>query len=191
MTYTKTIFLLLCSSFSLSASPDDFETKVAPIMQKFCVECHGGEDVKAGIDFNDFKSYDDVLRHREVWVDVFDAVEFEDMPPEDKNQPSEAEREIVMDWLDKNVVNADWQKMADPGRVSLSRLTKIEYQNSLRDLFGMDLQSGIYLGRDPEGSTGFTNDRGNLTFPLFALQDFLREAERATDAVLSYSQPEW
>ncbi len=87
--------------------------------------------------------------------------------------------------------HADWEALADPGRVSLSRLTRLEYQNSLRDLFGMDLQSGIYLGRDPEGSTGFTNDRGNLTFPLFALQDFLREAERATDAVLSYSEPAW
>ena len=183
--------LLLAASLTLPAHADDFETEIAPIVQKYCIECHGGDDVKAGIDFNDFKDYNDVLRHREVWADVFDAVDFEDMPPEDEKQPTEAERKKIIAWLDRNVVNADWDKLADPGRVSLSRLTLIEYNHSLRDLFGMDLQSGIYLGRDPEGSTGFTNDRGNLTFPLFALQDFLREAERATDAVLSYGKPEW
>ncbi len=183
--------MLLTACLALPAAADDFETEVAPLVQKYCIECHGGDDVKAGIDFNDFKDYNDVLRHREVWTDVFDAVDFEDMPPEDDPQPTEEERKKIVAWLDKNVINADWEKMADPGRVSLSRLTLIEYNHSLRDLFGMDLQSGIYLGRDPEGSTGFTNDRGNLTFPLFALQDFLREAERATDAVLSYGKPKW
>ncbi len=61
------------------------------------------------------------------------------MPPEDEAQPTEAERNKITEWLNKNVVNTDWEKMADPGRVSLSRLTRIEYNNSLRDLFGMDL----------------------------------------------------
>ncbi len=185
------LILLLAASMALPAAADDFTSEISPLIQKYCIECHGGEDVKAGIDFNDFKDYNDVLRHREVWDEVYDQVDFQDMPPEDEKQPTDAERKKITDWLHKNVVNADWAKLADPGRVSLSRLTRLEYNNSLRDLFGMDLQSGIYLGRDPEGSTGFTNDRGNLTFPLFALQDFLREAERATDAVFSYSQPAW
>ena len=79
----------------------------------------------------------------------------------------------------------------DPGRQSLSRLTTIEYCNSVRDIFGIDLHAGVYLGRDPEGATGFTNDRDNLSFPLFAMQDYLREAERAVDAFLGYGQPRW
>lgn len=183
--------LVLLGCTSLATAADDFHDVVAPLLQKYCMDCHGGEDIKAGIDFNDFKSYNDVLRHQHLWSEVLDQVEFEDMPPEDESQPTAKEREILISWITENVVNADWKSLSDPGRVSLSRLTRIEYNNSLRDIFGMDLQSGIYLGRDPEGSTGFTNDRNNLTFPIFALQDFLREAERATDAVLSYGQPEW
>ncbi len=185
-------WIISFASLASFVHADEFEAKIKPLIGKYCIKCHGGDDVKAGIDFNDHKLYNDVLRDRKMWTDVLDALEFEDMPPEDHDvHPSEAERELLVEWLGKNVVNADWKALADPGRVSMARLTKLEYSNALRDIFGMDLQAGIYLGRDPEGSTGFTNDRGNLAFPLFALQEYLREAERATDAVLSYAQQPW
>ena len=76
-------------------------------------------------------------------------------------------------------------------RVSLARLTSIEYRNSIRDIFGVDLQAGALLGNDPEGNTGFTNDRDALTFPLFAFDNFMREAERAVDAWFGYGEEPW
>ena len=61
----------------------------------------------------------------------------------------------------------------------------------MRDVLGLDVQAGSLLSNDPEGSTGFTNDRESLSFPLFAFDDFLREAECAAETVLGFDGKPW
>ncbi len=53
------------------------------------------------------------------------------------------------------------------------------------------MQAGDFLGKDPEGNTGFTNDRDSLTFPLFAMDGFLREAERAVEGFMNFQREPW
>lgn len=113
------------------------------------------------------------------------------MPPQDALQPSPAESDRLTSWLGRELHQVDWKALAQPGRQSLSRVTTIEFRNRIRDVFGLDLRAGVYLGRDSEGATGFTNDRDNLSFPLFGMQEFLREAERAVDAFMGYGRPQW
>ena len=178
---------------ALISSAADFETDIRPLVQHYCLKCHGGDEVEAGVDFSLHREMKDVLRDRTMWMDALEQIRSGDMPPKKKSsaQPSEAERQQLITWINESVVHTDWRKYADPGRVSLARVTKLEFRHAVRDVLGMDVQAGTFLSNDPEGSTGFTNDRESLSFPLFAFDDFLREAERAAETVMGFAEKPW
>ena len=163
---------------------------IGTLVQKYCVRCHGGEEVEAAIDLRGNYRQIDLLKKSKVWNRVLQQLEMEAMPP-DEPYPSAAEYASLIAQIKSAVHDVDWQKFHSPGRIGLARLTTVEYQNAVRDIFEIDLQAGAFLSKDPEGNTGFTNDRESLTFPLFAFDNFLREAERVVDAYLSFSHEPW
>ena len=195
----KTFFQYLASvtialsAFCDLASAEDLPLR--PFLETYCIKCHGGEKTEAEINLRS-DSYDQIslLRRRDVWNRVLEQIEFEDMPPKGP-LPSQQEYLSTIHYINKSINEVDWHQFHDPGRMELARLTTIEYKNSIRDIFGIDLQAGEFLGKDPEGNTGFTNDRDSLTFPLFAFDNFMRESEReserAVDAWLSYGRKPW
>ncbi|MFN3151541.1 DUF1588 domain-containing protein [Bremerella sp.] len=160
------------------------------LVQKYCVRCHGGEEVEAAIDLRSSYCQLDMLKKKDVWNRVLEQLESESMPTEGPF-PTSAEYETMISQIRTSVQHVDWQKVHHPGRIGLARLTTVEYRNSIRDVFGVDLQAGTFLGKDPEGNTGFSNDRDSLTFPLFAFDNFLREAERVVDAYLGFDRVPW
>jgi hypothetical protein len=171
----------------------DFAKDIRPLVERHCLKCHGGDETEAGVDFSRHETMTDVLRDRTMWMDALEQIQSGDMPPNKKavTQPTADERKQLIAWINESVVHADWKEFADPGRVSLARLTKLEFRNAVRDVFSVDVQAGSLLSNDPEGSTGFTNDRESLSFPLFAFDDFLREAERAAETMLGFAEPRW
>jgi len=171
----------------------DFAKDIRPLIERHCLKCHGGDEVEAGVDFSRHRQMSDVLRDRTMWLDALEQIQTREMPPQKKSvpQPTDAERNQLMAWINESVVHTDWKKHADSGRVSLARLTKLEFRHAVRDVLGVDVQAGVFLSNDPEGNTGFTNDRESLSFPLFAFDDFLREAERAADTVLGFAEKPW
>ena len=184
------MYRLLISIFLLSNGVVRGADSIEPFLQKYCVRCHGGEKIEADIDLRGGTSQIALLQNRDMWSRVLDQLEFEDMPPKSP-LPSAEEYQAIIAFLDQSIHHVDWKQFHNPGRMSLARLTTVEYQNAIRDIFGIDLQAGHYLGKDPEGSTGFTNDSESLTFPLFAFDNFMREAERVADAILSYGKDPW
>ncbi|MEM7015701.1 MAG: DUF1587 domain-containing protein, partial [Verrucomicrobiota bacterium] len=165
-------------------------SKLEPFFANYCVDCHNSDEAEAGVDLEGPIDRLRMLRDHETWLHVIEQIETEEMPPK-KPYPSKSEIETTLAIIDQAVNNVDWTEFHDPGRTTLARLTKLEYRNAVRDIFGVDLQAGRFLVDDPEGNSGFTNDRESLSFPLFAFDDFLREAERAADTVLGFAEPVW
>ncbi|MEM7390706.1 MAG: DUF1592 domain-containing protein [Verrucomicrobiota bacterium] len=183
----KTLVHLLGLTFCTMGTAGE---RTETLIRTYCVRCHGEEKTEANMDLRGPYDTGSLLKHRKKWLKVIDQLELEDMPPK-KPFPTEAEYAHLMDYLSGSIERVDWTKYHDPGRVSLARLTRVEYRHAIREIFEVDLQAGDYLGRDPEGQTGFSNDREALTFPLFALDDFMREAERAVEAWLNYHLEPW
>ncbi len=77
----------------------------------------------------------------------------------------------------------------DVGRVTLPRLTKAEYNNTLRDLLGVDFQRGGMLLDDGQGLSGFTNDRDALFISPALAEQLFDAAEYALDSLLALKQP--
>lgn len=180
----------LPSTLSASGKAGDYNTSVKPLIEKYCTKCHGGEKQKAGVRLDGEQTHVGILQEKDLWHTVTDLLVYDEMPPEEP-YPTDQERSALIDWFQDSLINVDWNRYHNPGRMGLSRLTEIEYRNAITDIFGLDLQAGVFLGQDPEGATGFTNDHETLTFSLFALQDFMREAERAADAFLAYRNAPW
>ncbi len=112
-----------------------FKDVVTPFVKKYCQECHSSRRSKAGINYEvALKNPADPASNRR-WQQAFANVKAHDMPPEDADeQPTDEERQKFLDWIGQ----LKYLSPKDPGKFVIRRLTKTEYGNTLRDLFGVD-----------------------------------------------------
>ena len=164
-------FSVLLLDNARAVRADAFATSIQPILQKYCVRCHGGgEEINGEVDFTKIKSQAKVEEHFELWETAVELVAAGSMPPEDQPQPSDEEKAILRDWYhDRFVRNVQ----PHPSYFRPRRLSAYEYRNTLHSLFGFELEVAVreaeqtvvekslvmkLLPTDPPGPTGFTND---------------------------------
>ena len=160
-----------------------FENEIVPLLQKYCVKCHRGEKPKGEFDITHFKTVEQIRKARDEWRQVLLVVSENEMPPDDP-LPSAAERQKLIDWLE-DVTKIDWSKVRNPGHVTIPRLTRDEYNNTMRDLLGVDLRPGSRFSEDGEGSSGFNTDRDALFVTPAQLEKYFEAAERALDGLIA------
>ena len=119
---------------------------VRPIVEKYCVRCHSGAKPRGGLNLDAFKDQAAVLAKPKVWEKVSEYLRGGMMPPEGKPKPTPAELDAFYAWLDADVLKVDCTTgPKDPGRVTIRRLNRAEYNNTIRDLVGVDFQPGRRL----------------------------------------------
>jgi hypothetical protein len=116
----------------------DFDRDVRPVVEKYCHSCYGDRaKPKGDLSLSRFKTAADSRAAKPVWQTVAESVRAREMPPEGKPQPTDAERAAVEEWVAALLAEADLGGRPDPGRPALRRLTRLEYNNSVRDLLGL------------------------------------------------------
>ncbi|MSU49005.1 MAG: DUF1592 domain-containing protein [Opitutus sp.] len=114
---------------------ESFREQVAPFVRKYCVTCHGNRKSKAGVNFESGLKYPGSPGFSKHWKQGLINVRAHDMPPDDAaKQPTEEERQMFVDLIAK----LKFLSPPDPGPFVIRRLNKVEYGNTLRDLFGVD-----------------------------------------------------
>ena len=166
-----------------AASPPDFAT-IQPMLEKYCYQCHDGDVQKGDLRLDEFESTKAVLRERKTWLHVLEQLETGEMPTKEP-LPSEAEYEEMILWVDRAVNQLDWEKIKNPGHVTIPRLTKSEYNRTIRDLFGLDSAPGDVFSEDGEGRSGFNNDRDGLFITASQMEKYFEAAEKSVDAVMA------
>ena len=181
--------ILLGAAIPLCASPANreldlaFRNEVRPLLDTYCSRCHGPELRTAGIAFSDFADHASVVKSRSVWVRALRVLRENEMPPVDP-QPTVEERQTLVDWIDDAVNNLDWTEFRDPGAVTIPRLNRTEYNNTIRDLTGLDLRPASAFPVDGQGESGFRNDRDGLfVAPLLAAK-YLDAASQVVDVLI-------
>ena len=112
-----------------------FGEGVAPFVKSYCSSCHGIKRQKGGINFEPALKNPGEAASGKRWKQALANVKAHDMPPEDADkQPTEEERRAFM----HGIAKLKFLSSKDPGPFVLRRLTKMEYGNTLRDLFGVD-----------------------------------------------------
>lgn len=165
--------LIIAASFACVSAihaETTYVSAIRPLLQKYCIDCHGGEDASGEIDLLQIQSEQEVMQSFETWESVARAVRDGVMPPDDEPQPSESERQLIHDWYQHQFIDS---VTAHPGYFRPRRLSAHEYRNTLHSVFGFPLEVAIVeaeqtvaekslvmklLPIDPPGPSGFKND---------------------------------
>jgi len=168
-----------------SAAPKkgDYATDIAPLLTKYCMGCHGGEKPRARIALDKFKEDAAIDKNRAMWERVTKAIRNRDMPPRRSfkqpppPQPTGQERDKLSEWLEAALGAVDCDLKRDPGRVTIRRLNRTEYNNTIRDLVGVKFQPAEDFPADDVGY-GFDNIGDVLTLPPLLMEKYLSAAEK-------------
>jgi hypothetical protein len=172
-----------------SASAHDPKTQayvkdVQPLLEKYCFDCHGNGEHKGDVALDTYDTAADVLKGRTVWETVLHHVNSLEMPPSDAAAfPDRAERDRISVWIEKTLYNYD-PTHPDPGRVTVHRLNRNEYRNTIRDLVGVDFQPAYDFPADNSGF-GFDNVSDVLSLSPTLMEDYLSAAGDLLDQAIA------
>jgi hypothetical protein len=161
-----------------------FDSHVSPFLQKYCYACHGPQEMNEGVAFHIFKNEKSLFKSRKLFGKVISHLQLGAMPPEDHDaQPTKKETELVVRWLDRTLFDIDCNMVDDPGRVTIRRLNRSEYDNTIRDLLGVDFHPAKDFPSDDVGY-GFDNIGDVLSLPPLLMEKYLDAAETISEAVV-------
>jgi hypothetical protein len=155
-----------------------FHQNVQPILEQYCYECHGDGESHGNVAFDELKSSGEILDH-DLWSKVIKNLRTGIMPPEKAPHPGPAERKVLEDWVKYQAFGID-PKNPDPGRVTLRRLNRVEYRNTIRDLMGVDFNTDEEFPPDDTGY-GFDNIGDVLTVSPMLLEKYMIAATAIVD----------
>lgn len=154
-----------------------FARDIQPLLSKYCFSCHSGEKPKGGLDLSRFRQEADVVNFKDTWDLVLQNLRDGTMPPEGKPKPTAEETERITAWIEKKLTDVDCTKNRQPGRVTIRRLNRAEYNNTIRDLVGVKFQPADDFPADDVGY-GFDNIGDVLSLPPMLLEKYLNAAEK-------------
>jgi len=166
-----------------AAELPSFDEQVQPLLEKYCIRCHGPDEQKGKLRLDELsRSFDRFATAK--WRQAVDRVEFNQMPPKGKPRPSAEERQLLASWVDGESQRAELARRAKDGRVVVRRLNRIEYQNTIRDLLGIQVNLIDQLPEDGSAN-GFDNAAAALHTSSFLMERYLDAAETALDLAIS------
>ena len=163
-----------------------FQTTVKPFLATYCNNCHGATKPQAQLNLTRFTDIGTVLADIPHWSMTKQRVADVEMPPAGAKQPKPAERQAVVKWItDVRAYEAN-RTAGDPGIVLARRLSNSEYDNTIRDLTGVDMKPTKAFPVDPANQEGFDNSGESLTIsPALAKKYYEAARSVAENLVLT------
>jgi hypothetical protein len=183
----------LCTPHDLVAQetpavPPSYASKVLPFLKKHCFSCHGEGKKKGGVSFDKYKDDESLLKDRATWDVVIEVIEKKVMPPKKSPQPTQAEAKDAVRAIGAVLANFDCTMSRNVGRVTIRRLNRNEYNNTVRDLVGIDFKPAADFPSDDTGY-GFDNIGDVLTISPILLERYLAAAESILDKAIVITEP--
>lgn len=194
MSFTRILtlpFTILWSAGACSGAID-FPSQVLPILKEHCFKCHGEKKQKGKLRLDTLSP--DLLKSRiaaETWHDVRDALNLGEMPPEEEPELSREKRQILVGWVNQEIDALIEAKKSTGGRVVLRRLNRSEYQNTMRDLLGIEHNYVKDFPPESLSEDGFRNDGSTLQVSDLQMEYYLKAArEGLRKAIVLGPRPE-
>jgi len=170
--------LVLLAVTSLHPPPargDGFDLNVRPLIQQHCLRCHGGEKPKGDVNLAKFADEGSLRSDPELWLRVVDALVNRTMPPPgDRAGPNVDGRQHAASSIRAILDAVEGDK--DPGPSVIQRLTRRQYNNTIRDLLGVDTHPADAFPADGGGGAGFDNNAATLFVPPILMEKYLAAA---------------
>lgn len=147
------------------------------VVDKYCVACHNGRAKIGGVAF-DTMDRNAIGNGAAIYEEAIRRLRGHYMPPSGMPQPSEADRQALIDGLETQLDLAA-QAHPDPGSVPLHRLNRSEYANAVKDILGVAIDPAQLLPRDDK-SAGFDNVADVLKVSPSFLEQYISAARVVT-----------
>ncbi|MEM6778347.1 MAG: DUF1592 domain-containing protein [Planctomycetota bacterium] len=154
----------------------EYERDLMPLLRTYCLDCHGATDAEASISLAADATVEGVRENRSVWVRAMAQVRLGGMPPADGATMDAATRARMVELIDQIANDVDCVRNPNAGRVAMRRLNRVEYQNTIRDLTGVDYEPAADFPGDDVGY-GFDNIGDVLSLPPVLMEKYLHAAE--------------
>lgn len=180
MTFVRPVFVYLLSLSALSVSAEN--DRVESFLSEHCFECH--DDSLSKGDFRiDLLATDGISHGRtEAWARILHRLEAGDMPPPKRDRPAPDELSAVLDWI-KQELAAEVAARRGAGGSLTRRLNRLEYENTIHDLLGIDLPLKNLLPED-DYRDGFNTSAEALRISPVHIQRYLEAADLALQAAV-------
>ena len=201
ITVRRALILALVCAASLAASaasapdadrtPDraSFDAVVKPFLERNCVDCHNNRRQKGGMNFERLETADTIASHVDDVEHMLLKLRTGEMPPEDEERPDPKEVEAVTAWIEKEFARLERVTPPDPGRITARRLNRTEYNNTVRDIFGVDIRPADDFPQDDAGY-GFDNIADVLSLSPVLLEKYMVAAEKVVRTAMFGHEPE-
>jgi mono/diheme cytochrome c family protein len=158
-----------------------FDQTVRPFVAKYCAGCHSGRTPAAQFDLKSYTTMDMVTDDFARWSLVMERLTAKEMPPKPVPPPPEEARQQVIHWIQAVRAEQIKKSAGDPGVVLARRLSNAEYDYTIRDLTGQDMQIARQFPVDPANPAGFDNSGESLTMSPSLLNKYLQGARDVAD----------
>ncbi|MFN0125497.1 MAG: DUF1592 domain-containing protein [Verrucomicrobiales bacterium] len=171
---------------------DEYRISIQPMLERYCHECHRAEKAKGDLDLTAHQDYARIRQDTALWENIRERLFAFEMPPEGKPAPEGGQREQLLGWLgrlprpevDCTKLASDRTQSFYEGHVMSRRLTRDEYERTMRDLMGLQLDLAKDLPADGAGGEGFDTTGDTLFTSPLAVEKYLAAAERTVHTVL-------
>ncbi len=161
----------------------EFQKTVQPFLVAHCISCHGDDMPEGEVSLNHFSDASSLARGTPTLDKMLTMLRSRKMPPKDEARPTEDEYGQVIAWLDAYTVQAELAAPPNPGHVTLRRLNRAEYNNTIHDLLGIDLNPADAFPVD-EAGYGFDNNGDVLSMAPVLMEKYLNAATISLDKAI-------
>ena len=165
---------------------DAWVGQVLPVMKKHCGECHMDGANEAGVNLGDYSTLEKIRSHESTWEQIRGVIRADAMPPPESSKMTMEERSLVTRWIERTLHEVDCTHRPPTPHVTVRRLNQFEYDNTIRDIFGVEFRPSKEIGfvSDDVGN-GFDNQGEVLTLAPIALEKYLQAAGLIAKRVIS------
>jgi len=166
----------------------DLNTTVRPFFATNCIRCHNNENSTAGLNLEALRGPDTFVKDGAVWENIVQKIRSGQMPPSGSPRPDATQAKSVTDFIESEFDHAQQHLPPDPGRVTARRLNRTEYNNTVRDLLGVDLEPANDFPQDDSGY-GFDNNGDVLSLSSSQMEKYMTAAEKIARTAIFGPEP--
>jgi mono/diheme cytochrome c family protein len=178
------LILTVCAAGAGHASPPPnartYEEHVRPVLARYCFACHAAAKAKGNLRLDRLSSRISDEADREHWLSIRQRLQAREMPPKGRPRPRENEVQALVEWINEKIEAAE----AGRRKIALRRLNRVEYENTVRELLGVDIELKEHLPLDTP-AFGFDNNAEAMHVSSFLMEKYLEAADLALDAAIA------